>query len=182
MTYVASTWTTISVNRIKSNYVADYRHPDGTEARSLEANIALIQTNEHGDRRTVLGVIDPNTCDVVPAKERAGFDGLVTHEQAEMRNYIWAPPPPPKPKPEPEPKPDPRPQPWSLLSLNPRELPSGEKVMLHGWADEYWYFTADGERVFVNEYWYINTAGERVHVNHAKGDEPDSPNIDATTS
>ncbi|EIT90880.1 hypothetical protein [Mycobacteroides abscessus] len=76
MTYTAVTWTTTSVGRIKADYVAVYHKPDG-DLGTREANMVLTQMNDTGDRRSILGVIDTNTCEVIAAPDMPGFIELV---------------------------------------------------------------------------------------------------------
>lgn len=76
MTYTASTWDTTSVARVKADYVVVYRKPDGAQ-RGIDANMVLTQMNHSGGRRTILGVVDPATCEVIAAPDVDGFEGLV---------------------------------------------------------------------------------------------------------
>lgn len=78
MTFTATTWNTTSVARIKADYVAVYRKSDGTQ-RAIDANMVLTQLSETaGRRRTILGVIDPATCEVIAAPDVDGFEGVVS--------------------------------------------------------------------------------------------------------
>jgi hypothetical protein len=81
MTYTTTTWTTVSVARVKPDYVVIYRKPDGTEG-ALDANMVLVQLDESsGGRRTVLGVVDTNTCEVIAAPDVPGY--------VELRSAAW---------------------------------------------------------------------------------------------
>ncbi|MBO0677191.1 hypothetical protein JRC04_06915 [Mycolicibacterium sp. S2-37] len=75
MTYTKSTWTTVAVARVKADYVVVSIADDGTE-RAREANMALTQMHDSGGRRTILGVVDTETCEIVPAPDVAGFKEL----------------------------------------------------------------------------------------------------------
>ncbi len=75
MSYTTTTWTTVSVAHVKPDHVVVYTKTDGTE-RALDANMALIQINDTGGRRTILGVVDMNTCEVIPAPDVEGFVAL----------------------------------------------------------------------------------------------------------
>ena len=75
MTYTASTWTTTSVARVKADYVVVYLRPDGTQC-AIDANLVLTQMNDRGGRRTIVGVVDTATCEVIPAPDVQGFEGM----------------------------------------------------------------------------------------------------------
>ncbi|MBU8810705.1 hypothetical protein KL953_17625 [Mycolicibacterium goodii] len=78
MTFTTTTWNTTSVARIKADYVVVHRKPGGTR-RAIDANMVLTQMNETaGTRRTILGVTDPATCEVIAAPDIDGFEGLVS--------------------------------------------------------------------------------------------------------
>jgi hypothetical protein len=77
MTFTTTTWTTTSVARVKADYVVVYEKPDGTEA-AIDANMVLTQLDEmSGGRRTILGVVDKNTCEVIAATDVPGFVRLM---------------------------------------------------------------------------------------------------------
>lgn len=75
MSYTTTAWTTVSVTRVKADYVVVYTRSDGIE-RALDANMALIQSTDSGGRRAILSVVDMNTCEVIPAPDVEGFVGL----------------------------------------------------------------------------------------------------------
>lgn len=77
MTYTASTWNTIAVASIKTEHVATYNKP-GVGHGAFDASLALTQVDDSGNRRVVLGVVYPPTCEVIPAPEVPGFVGLVS--------------------------------------------------------------------------------------------------------
>lgn len=88
MTFTTTTWTTTSVTRVRADYLAIYTRPDGGEGE-YPANMVLIQTNDDGRRRTVLGVIDPASCEVIPVTDLGGFVGLVDrYVRAAQPRYI----------------------------------------------------------------------------------------------
>jgi hypothetical protein len=72
MSYTTTTWTTVSVARLKADHVVVYTNANGREC-ARDANIALTQINESGGRRTILGVVDMSTCEVIPAPDVPGF-------------------------------------------------------------------------------------------------------------
>ncbi|MDO2976023.1 hypothetical protein P5V62_16725 [Mycobacteroides abscessus subsp. massiliense] len=76
MTYTVITWTTTSVGRIKADYVAVHHKTDGSMG-AREANMVLTQMNDNGDRRSILGVVDMNTCEVIAAPDMPGFIELI---------------------------------------------------------------------------------------------------------
>lgn len=81
MTYIATKWTTTAVARIKADYLAVFLKPDGTHG-CHEANLLLTQINEtDGARRTVLGVVDPHTCEVIAAPSVPDFACLMLTAQ-----------------------------------------------------------------------------------------------------
>jgi hypothetical protein len=76
MTFTKSTWATIAVARVEADYVAVRTTADGTE-RAQDANMALTQVSQDGSqRRTILGVVDVQTCEIIPAPDIAGFKEL----------------------------------------------------------------------------------------------------------
>lgn len=78
MTYTKSTWTTTSVARVKADYVVVYRKPNGNQ-NALDANLVLTQMNDvSGQRRTIVGVVNTATCEVVAAPDLDGFEGLMS--------------------------------------------------------------------------------------------------------
>jgi len=77
MTYTTPAWATTSVARIKADYVLIYRNTDGTQ-RAIDANLVLTQMNDCGDRRTILGVVDITTGEVIAAPDVEGFEGLMS--------------------------------------------------------------------------------------------------------
>lgn len=81
VTFTATVWRTTSVSRIKADYVVVYRKPDGAQG-AIEANLVLTQMNDTGGRRTVVGVIDAHTCEVIPAFDFKGYEGL-------MNIHVW---------------------------------------------------------------------------------------------
>ncbi|OHU65873.1 hypothetical protein [Mycobacteroides chelonae] len=86
MTYTVITWTTTSVGRIKADYVAVYREPDGSLG-AREANMVLTQMNDSGDRRSILGVVAMNTCEVIAAPDMPGFIELIDAAVWRARGY-----------------------------------------------------------------------------------------------
>jgi hypothetical protein len=77
MTYTATTWTTTTASRIKADYVVVY-HDVAGKRKGVDANIVLTQIDESGGRRTILGVVDTTTCEVIAAPNIAGYVGLVS--------------------------------------------------------------------------------------------------------
>lgn len=81
MTYTTSTWTTTAAARVKADYVAIYRKADGAKA-GIDAGMVLTQMDERGGRRTVLGVVDTATAEVIAATDLPGYVELVD-------KYLW---------------------------------------------------------------------------------------------
>lgn len=77
MSYTTSTWTTVSVSSIKADHVVVYTDACGAQ-RGRDANLVLTQIHdETGSRRTILGVVDVDTCEVLPAPDLPGFVGMI---------------------------------------------------------------------------------------------------------
>jgi hypothetical protein len=81
MTYTTTTWTTTSVTRVKADYCVVYDKPGGGQTM-IEANLVLSQMSDTGSRRTILGVVDTNTCEVIAATDMTGYLGL-------MSIWVW---------------------------------------------------------------------------------------------
>lgn len=81
MTYTTTTWTTTAAARIEPDYVAVYRTTSGRES-ATEASMMLTQVDQQGNRRTVLGVVDTATCEVIPAPDLPGYIKL-------LDRYVW---------------------------------------------------------------------------------------------
>jgi hypothetical protein len=77
MTYTTTTWTTTTANRIKADHVVVYDDATG-KRQGVDASMVLAQIDERGGRRTILGVIDTTTCEVIAAPNIAGYVGLVS--------------------------------------------------------------------------------------------------------
>lgn len=84
MTYTTTTWITTAAARIEPDYVAVYRTTSGRES-ATEASMMLTQVDQQGNRRTVLGVVDTTTCEVISAPDLPGFTALVWREAWALR-------------------------------------------------------------------------------------------------
>lgn len=77
MSFTTSTWTTIGVARVKADHVVVFTNARG-ERCGRDANMVLTQINDDtGSRRTILGLVDMETCEVLPAPDLPGFEGVV---------------------------------------------------------------------------------------------------------
>lgn len=96
MTYTATTWTTLSASRVKADYIIFYTTNGGTR-RQRDADMLLTQINEDtGQRRTILGVVDTTTCEVIAAPDMPGFIEMKSYgawlcEQANARPVMTPP-------------------------------------------------------------------------------------------
>ncbi|SHT00385.1 Uncharacterised protein [Mycobacteroides abscessus subsp. abscessus] len=97
MTFTTTTWVTTSVERLKPDYVVVHSNPSGAQ-RGIEANLVLTQMNGSGGRRTILGVVDPATCEVIAAPDVDGYEGLLRIEVWRSRRVALAVEPPTMPK------------------------------------------------------------------------------------
>ncbi|MDM2016415.1 hypothetical protein PP298_13720 [Mycobacteroides abscessus] len=98
MTFTTTTWATTSVERLKPDYVVVHSNPNGAQ-RGTEANLVLTQVNGSGGRRTILGVVDPTTCEVIAAPDVDGYEGLMRIELWRSRHVtLTTAPMPPTPK------------------------------------------------------------------------------------